>query len=169
MAFLVAPDKINPGQRLFLPLKSNISRACPGLAFRLESHALPSGIETSRVAWEAKPVTITASEALSSSTPKGIDDPMDIVAACIRVFDADNVTELRASRLLERLKEHEGLRIDFKKLKHGLAECGIGQEVRSDANYYLKADFVAASSSCASNPPSLHPAFTFQPPPNSQV
>ena len=58
-AFLIAPDNINPDRRLFLPLKSNISPACSGLAFHLETHVLPSGIETSRVVWETKPVIMT--------------------------------------------------------------------------------------------------------------
>jgi putative DNA primase/helicase len=73
-AFLIAKDKINPDRRLFLPLKSNVSRACSGLAFQIEPHILPSGIETSRVSWEGRPVTVTAEEALSPLTP---DDDID--------------------------------------------------------------------------------------------
>jgi Bifunctional DNA primase/polymerase, N-terminal/AAA domain len=157
-AFLVARDKINPERRLFLPLKSNISRDCPGLAFRLESHVLPSGIETSRVAWESEPVTTTASEALSPSTPEEVDDARELVAASLRRFDSESFTELRASKLIELLREHEDLIINPKQLKKRLAGCGIRQRRRSDANYYLKADFVAASSSI---PPGLH-ASTFQ-------
>jgi len=39
-AFLIAADKGNPERRFFLPLKSNISRACTGLAFKIEPHVL---------------------------------------------------------------------------------------------------------------------------------
>jgi AAA domain len=148
-AFLITPDKIKPWRRLFLPLKSNISRACNGLAFHLESHVLGSSIETSRVVWEAKPVTMTASEALSLSTQDEVDDAIHVVEACLRVFDAENVTELRASILIDLLRKHENLSFTAKQLKKCLGLCGIGQHRRSDANYYLKSDF-------APNPPSLH-------------
>ena len=87
-------------------------------------------------------MTITASEALTPSTPDEIDDATEIVEACVRVFDIEKATELRASELIELLKEHENLSINPKQLKKRLARCGIRQHRRSDANYYLKADFV---------------------------
>ena len=149
-AFLIAPDKVSPERRLFLPLKSNISRACSGLAFHIESHSLPSNIETSRVVWEAKPVIMTASEALSLSTQDEIDDAKEVTEACLRVFDTENATEFRASRLTELLWKHETLLFTPKQLKRILARCGISHHKRSDANYYLKADFVPQ------RPPSLH-------------
>ena len=141
-AFLVGLDNMNPERRLFLLLKTNISRRCPGLAFRLEPYVLIPGIETSRVAWDAESVTITASEALTPSTPDEIDDATEIVRASIRIFDIEKATELRSSRLIELLKEHEDLSINPKQLKKLLARCGIRQHRRSDANYYVKADFV---------------------------
>ena len=69
-AHLVEKDKVNPERRLLLPLKSNISQGGLGLAFRLVTHVFPSGIETSRVVWEPKPVMITASEALTPSNSR---------------------------------------------------------------------------------------------------
>lgn len=99
---------------------------------------LPSGIETSRVAWKPKPVTMTASEALSPSTQDEIDDAMEVGEACLRVFSAENATELRASILIDLLWKHENLKISAKRLKKCLTRCGIDQHRRSDANYYLK-------------------------------
>jgi hypothetical protein len=141
-AFTILPDKINTERRLFLSLKSNISRACPGLAFRLEAHALSSGIETSRVVWEKKPVTMTASEALSAPTQDEIDDSVDMREACLRAFDFEKAKELRASRLIELLNKLEKRSITSKQLKKCLKLCGIHHQRRSDANYYLKVDFV---------------------------
>ena len=153
-AFLIAPDKVNPERRLFLPLKSNISRACSGLAFHIESHRLPSGIETSRVVWEAKPVTMTASEALSLLTHDEIDDAREVAEACLKVFVNENTMELRASTLIDLLWKHATLHFTPKQLKKILARCGISHHKRSDANYYLKADFVPPKSLHPSIPPS---------------
>ena len=86
-AFLVQQCKVNPERRLFLPLKNNISRSCHGLAFRIETHVLSSsGIATSRVAWEAEPVTITASEALSQSRPEEIAEAKEIISASVGIL-----------------------------------------------------------------------------------
>jgi KaiC/GvpD/RAD55 family RecA-like ATPase len=70
-AFIVAKDPENDARRLFLPLKNNIGNDRSGLAFAIESAQVksPAGlIETSRVAWEPDPVTVTADEAM---TPQG--------------------------------------------------------------------------------------------------
>jgi hypothetical protein len=143
-AFLITPDKANPDRRLFLPVKTNISRNCDGLAFRVEAHVLPSGIATSRVAWEAGSVKMTASEALSPSTRDEIDEAKEVAEACLRVFGKGNATELRASDLINLLAMHETRSISAKQLKKSLKLCGIDQHKRSDANYYLKADFSSA-------------------------
>jgi AAA domain-containing protein len=154
-AFLIAQDKVNPDRRLFLPLKSNISRDCPGLAFQIEPHVLPSGIETSRVSWDKRPVTITAAEALTALTPDDdIDDAKEVAEACIRVFDKEKATELRSSAMTKLLLMHEGLGLSDKRLKKRLALLGIQVHRRSDANYYLKADFQTSSHP---NPPSSTP------------
>jgi hypothetical protein len=141
-AFLIASDKINPERRLFLPLKSNISRACSGLAFHLETHVFPSGIETSRVVWETNPITMTAIDALSAPTQDEIDESIEMREACLRAFDFEKAAELRASRLIELLNQLEKRSIKSKQLKKCLKLCGIHHHRRSDANYYLKADFV---------------------------
>jgi hypothetical protein len=70
-AFIVARDQDDTSRRLFLPLKNNIGKDETGLAFRVESHALPGGIETSCIAWEPEAVTVTADEAL---LPEGSAD-----------------------------------------------------------------------------------------------
>jgi putative DNA primase/helicase len=64
-AFLIVRDKEDKHRRLFLPIKNNIGNDESGLAFSVESHSLPGGIETSRVSWEGEPVTITADEAMA--------------------------------------------------------------------------------------------------------
>jgi energy-coupling factor transporter ATP-binding protein EcfA2 len=61
----VARDKESPSRRLFLPLKNNLGKDETGLAFTVESHTLPGGIETSRVMWESGPVTVSAEEAFA--------------------------------------------------------------------------------------------------------
>lgn len=64
-AFMVVKDQDNPTRRLFLPAKNNLGKDETGYAFTVESFALPDGIETSRVSWEAVTVTITADEAMA--------------------------------------------------------------------------------------------------------
>jgi len=142
-AFLIVEDKANPDRRFFLPLKSNISRTCTGLAFQIEPHVLPSGIETSRVSWDKRPVTITAAEALTALTPDDdIDDAKELAEACLRIFDKEKATELRSSILIDRLKVHESLFLSDKQLKKRLGLLHVQIHKRNDANYYLKADFV---------------------------
>ena len=67
---------------------------------------------------------------------------VELHEACLKVFDLKQATELRASDLNDLLKMHENRFISSKKLKKSLELCGIHQHRRSDANYYLKADFV---------------------------
>jgi hypothetical protein len=64
-AYVVVSDNEDKRRRLFLPVKNNIGNDTTGLAFTVQPHALPSGIETSRVLWEAQPVTVTADEAMA--------------------------------------------------------------------------------------------------------
>ncbi|MGB6912649.1 MAG: hypothetical protein WBE42_07810, partial [Pseudolabrys sp.] len=76
-------------------------------------------------------MTMTASEALSPSTQDEIDDAMEVGEACLRVFSAENATELRASILIDLLWKHENLKISAKRLKKCLTRCGIDQHRRS--------------------------------------
>jgi hypothetical protein len=82
-AFIVAKDKDEPTRRLFLPAKNNIAADVGGLAFTVESFQLPNGIQTSRVLWEAQPVTITADEAMVPAPEGGeqtmTDDAIDLL------------------------------------------------------------------------------------------
>ncbi len=48
-----------------LPIKNNLGENQTGYAFRVEGARLVNGIETSRVVWDADPVTVTADEALA--------------------------------------------------------------------------------------------------------
>lgn len=63
-AYIVARDKDDPHRRLFLPIKNNIGNDQAGLAFKVESFELDDDIQTSRVMWDAEPVTVTADEAM---------------------------------------------------------------------------------------------------------
>ena len=68
--YIVAKDQESERRRLFLPAKNNVGNDTSGLAFCIESVAL-GPIETSRVSWEAEPVTISADEVL---TPEGHEE-----------------------------------------------------------------------------------------------
>lgn len=85
--YVVAKDDKQAGRRLFLPLKNNLGNDESGFAFSIESHRLPGGIETSRVAWEAEPVTTTADEALApAGDPEernALDDAKEFLAALL--------------------------------------------------------------------------------------
>ena len=59
-AWLVAPDKADRDRRLLLPLKMNLARAAPGLAFK---------IEDAQVMWIEGAVDVTADEALAADQP----------------------------------------------------------------------------------------------------
>lgn len=63
-AYVVTRDKDDSQLRLFLPLKNNIGNDQAGLAFKVESHDIEGGIQTSRVIWESEPVMVTADEAM---------------------------------------------------------------------------------------------------------
>lgn len=73
-AWLVAKDPDDPARRLFLPMKNNIGPDAAGLSFRIESATVADGIATSCVAWNADPVSLTASEALSADGRQGDAD-----------------------------------------------------------------------------------------------
>jgi putative DNA primase/helicase len=144
--FLVGADKNDPNRRFLLQNKTNISKLCPGLAFHIQSVVLTGDIETSKVIWDAQPVTITASDLLTPSDPDEIDDAKETIEASLRVFAAMSATELPSSKLIKEL-QMEGIMTSakrFKKLMHGR---GIHQLKKSDANYYRKDDFVNAQSS----------------------
>ena len=71
--FLVASDQADPQRQLFLPMKSNVSLNLTGLAFRIGGAIIESKIgpiETSRLTWEAAPVTVTAQEVLAGTKPE---------------------------------------------------------------------------------------------------
>lgn len=66
-AYVVVKDQNNPQRRLMLPIKNNLGEDQTGYAFSVESARLSGDIETSRVRWEAEPVTVTADEALAAA------------------------------------------------------------------------------------------------------
>jgi hypothetical protein len=79
-AYLVTPDQDDKARRLFLPMKNNLVPDAKGLAFHIEPLIVPSPagpLETTRVAWEFEPVTITADEAMQAAEPSGDDSKLD--------------------------------------------------------------------------------------------
>src|SRR5262249_42851968 len=64
IAFAVIEDAEDATRRLFLHAKNNLAEPPQGLAFKIDQLLLPSGIQTSRIAWEDSPVSITADEAI---------------------------------------------------------------------------------------------------------
>jgi hypothetical protein len=66
-AFLVTKDPINSDQRLFLPIKSNLSADRQGLSFRVESVSIGTGTAP-RLVFGNEPVAIAADEALNETS-----------------------------------------------------------------------------------------------------
>jgi putative DNA primase/helicase len=77
IAFAVIEDAEDSSRRLFLHAKNNLAAPPPGLAFKIEQLVLPNGIATSRVAWEADPVNITADEAVAARRGKEVAPALD--------------------------------------------------------------------------------------------
>jgi hypothetical protein len=68
----------------------------------------------------------------------------DTAEACLRIFDKEKATELRSSDLIKSLGMHENTFISARGLKKLLKPLHIQPHERSNANYYLKADFLSA-------------------------
>ncbi len=64
-AYMVMKDENDEGRRLFLPVKNNLADDKGGYAFKIEGYAVTPEINTSRIAWEAQPVTMTALQAMN--------------------------------------------------------------------------------------------------------
>ena len=62
-AYLVAKDS-DTDQKLFIPMKNNIGNDQDGLSFSIEGYTLNNNIETSRIVWNAEPVSVSADEVL---------------------------------------------------------------------------------------------------------
>lgn len=67
-AFTVIKDPDNEDRRLFLPIKNNIGNDKTGLAFAIESRVIHDEINTSCIIWSDECITITADEAMLSSS-----------------------------------------------------------------------------------------------------
>lgn len=132
-AFIVAKDQDDQGRRLFVPAKNNIARDVGGLAFTVESFTLTGGIETSRILWEAQPVTITADEVMASQPDGGertmTEDAVDLLRDMLiggRVLARD--VKRRAS---ESGISDKALRSARLKLGIAVSREGFGADTRS--------------------------------------
>jgi len=65
-AYLAVKDASDPARQLWLPVKNNLGPDLPGLAYRIVPCEIANGIATSRIEWDAEPVTITADGALGA-------------------------------------------------------------------------------------------------------
>lgn len=65
-AYLAVKDASDPARQLWLPVKNKLGPELPGLAYRIVPCEIANGIATSRVEWDAEPVTITADGALGA-------------------------------------------------------------------------------------------------------
>jgi len=63
--WLVAKDRHDKGRRLLLPIKSNLSEALTGLAYRIEGDAARA---VGRIVWDPQPIEINADDALAILT-----------------------------------------------------------------------------------------------------
>jgi hypothetical protein len=122
-AYLVAADPEDKGRRLFLPLKNNLGPDAVGLAFRIEGVTVASTagpLETSRVAWDPEPVSITADDAMQAETAPGGTSAVDEARDWLREILADG--PMPSSGIFERA-EAEGF--SKRTLKRAERELGI--------------------------------------------
>lgn len=97
-AYVVCRDPEDEHRRLVLPAKNNLGDDRYGLAYRIEPTTVAEGIATSRVAWDAEPVTVTADEALAPERPGPEPNDRREAADWLRMLLADGpvlVKELR--------------------------------------------------------------------------
>jgi putative DNA primase/helicase len=71
MVFVAVADENKVGRTLLLPVKNNIAPMSEGLGYRIEGHELERGIQTSAIAWDSDPVTVTANEAMNQGRDAG--------------------------------------------------------------------------------------------------
>jgi hypothetical protein len=101
-AYLVASDRADKTQRLFLPMKNNLGPDATGLAFRIDGATIqsPAGpLTTSRVMWESEPVSMTADEAMQAETNPKSTSAMDEASDWLREILADG--SLRADTVTD--------------------------------------------------------------------
>lgn len=93
-AYLVAKDPGDETRRVFLPMKNNLAEDRGGLAFWVKGKTLDGGIETSRVEWDGKPVTMTADEAMApAGDPEersALDEAVDWLRALLKDGPVDS-------------------------------------------------------------------------------
>ena len=125
-AYLVASDEEQEGRRLMLPLKNNIGPDQSGFCFRIESVSLASGIDTSRIAWDSTPVTMTAddvredglgAESSDSDDRSALDEAKDFLCEMLSRGAVEGKTIYRqadnaghAKRTIYRAKRALGIR-----------------------------------------------------------
>ena len=132
-AFIVAQDPNDNCKRLFLPMKNNIGRDTTGFAFKIESHELSGGIETSKIVWSNEIVTLTANEAMAI---QNIDDDrrsvLEDAKEFLSIILANN--EMPAKQIFE-----EARNAGYKEVTVNRAKKEIGVVARRDG--YLRCWF----------------------------
>ena len=83
-AWLIALDPKDTDQhrRILVPIKNNLSPDKSGFAYTIESVALPSGINTSRIAFDPIRVHVSADEQLQQPSPRAEEVKSALDEAC---------------------------------------------------------------------------------------
>jgi putative DNA primase/helicase len=132
-AYVVAKDNQNETRRLFLPIKNNLGNDRTGLAFAIQAYRLieTCGIETSRVIWEAEPVTVTADEVMATNTGDKSEDTAKKEAADwlrdtlkdISGVDGKSIKDMaRAAGIAERTLYRAASEVGVKTLPNGFSQ-----------------------------------------------
>lgn len=117
--FLVTKDNGDPARRLFVQVKNNLAEA-PGLAFRIQSKMLPSGINAAYVEFENGTVSITADEAIGDTSRTDDRSALDEAKEFLTAELGDGA--IPAKDLLNRARD---MRISEKTLRRAQKQLGI--------------------------------------------
>jgi putative DNA primase/helicase len=129
-AYLVSADPDDQARRLLLSIKNNLAKEPDGLAFRIEGATVTSRtgpIKTSRVMWEATPVTITADEAVQSDATSerctAVNEAVEWLRETLAngpIPSADVFEQAKADRLSERTLKRAAKKLGVKSQKTGM-------------------------------------------------
>lgn len=101
LVFAVGADADDPARRLVAPVKANICREAPTLAFRLVD---VDG--TARVDWEAAPVANVDADTVLNARPLGQDDERQDADGLLRQLLADEAWPMPASAVQDAGRAH---------------------------------------------------------------
>ncbi len=101
LVFAIGPDPDDESRRLLLPVKANLCREAPTLAFRLED---ADGV--ARVVWEPGPVAGMTADAVLSDKPKLLDVDDEDATSVLQALLEDEDWPLDAKIALDAARAH---------------------------------------------------------------